>query len=127
MAAIEFALISLPFLLLIFAIFVYGFYFAAWVAVRHAASEGARASVAGLSVEERGDLAKAMVNSIFTAYSPVLDWKPGIDTITTGAGDCTNCFQVTVTYDLSEFGSIPMVALPSTTITATSIVPNGGY
>lgn len=126
-AAVEFALISLPFLLLLFAIAVYGFYFAAWVAVRHAAAEGARAAVAGLSVEERTTLATSMVESIFSAYSPVFDWKPGVDEVTAGVGDCTNCFQVQVTYDLSEFGTIPMVALPTTTITATSIVPNGGY
>jgi Flp pilus assembly protein TadG len=127
MAAVEFALIAPLFLLLIFAIFVYGFYFAAWVAVRHAAAEGARAAVAGLSVTERTTLATTMVQSIFSAYSPVLDWKTGVDTITAGAGDCANCFQVQVTYDLSELGTIPMVALPSTTITATSIVPNGGF
>lgn len=126
-AAVEFALISLPFLLLLFAIFVYGFYFAAWVAVRHAAAEGARAAVAGLSVEERTTLATTMVESIFSAYSPIFDWKTGVDTITAGEGDCANCFQVQVTYDLSEFGTIPMVALPTTTITATSIVPNGGF
>src|SRR3546814_8901086 len=44
-AAIEFALIAPIFLILMFGIVVYGFYFGTCIALAHAASEGARASI----------------------------------------------------------------------------------
>ena len=41
-AAVEFALVAPIFLILVFSIIIYGFYFATYIAVVHAASEGAR-------------------------------------------------------------------------------------
>ena len=42
-AALEFALVAPLFLVLVFGIVVYGIYFATWIVVTEAASEGARA------------------------------------------------------------------------------------
>src|SRR3546814_11537842 len=70
-AAIEFALIAPIFLILMFGIVVYGFYFGTCIALAHAASEGARASVAGITAGERANFAEAQVRAIFARYAPL--------------------------------------------------------
>jgi hypothetical protein len=129
LAAVEFALIAPLFLALLFGIFVYGLSFGAWLAVRHAAAEGARASVAGLSNAERKALGESTVVTIFNGYAPV--FKPSLMTkLAKPVDGSSNLFQVTVTYDLSGYGLSAfsgLLPVPSATISATSIVPNGGY
>ena len=129
LAAIEFALIAPLFLALLFGIFVYGLSFGAWLAVRHAASEGARATVAGLNNDERKALGEATVTAIFNAYAPV--FKPSLMTrLAAPVAGNSHLFQVTVTYDLSGYGFSTfsnLLPVPSTTISATSVVSNGSY
>jgi Flp pilus assembly protein TadG len=126
LAAVEFALIAPLFLALVFGIIGYGIYFGAWIAVRHASAEGARAAVAGLSTTERQTLARNMVKTIFTGYAPVFQWTE--DMVTADAGGCTNCFRVQVTYKLPGLKMLSelLPALP-TEISVTSTVPNGSY
>jgi Flp pilus assembly protein TadG len=59
-AAIEFALISIPLVLLLFGGITYGGVLASKIALEHAASEGARAGIAGLTLCERKDRAEAV-------------------------------------------------------------------
>lgn len=129
MAAVEFALIAPLFLALLFGIFVYGLSFGAWLAVRHAAAEGARATVAGLNNDERKALGEATVVAVFNGYAPV--FKPGLMTkLAKPVAGNDHLFQVTVTYDLSNYGLSTfsnLLPVPSTTISATSIVSNGSY
>ncbi|WP_162987086.1 TadE/TadG family type IV pilus assembly protein [Sphingomonas paeninsulae] len=98
--ALEFALIVPFFLLLIFGTMVFALYFATFVAVIHGANEGARASVGGISDVERGQLAVARVQYIFTAYSPLL--KPALVNVQTQAVPGA-MFKVTVQYPLNDF------------------------
>src|SRR3546814_6174872 len=55
-----------------FGIVVYGFYFGTCIALAHAASEGARASVAGITAGERATFAEEQVRAIFARYAPLL-------------------------------------------------------
>lgn len=58
-AAIEFALISVPLILLLFGGITYGGVLATKIALEHAASEGARAGIAGLTLCEREERAES--------------------------------------------------------------------
>src|SRR3546814_17348252 len=71
-AAIEFALTAPIFLILMFGIVVYGFYFGTCIALAHAASEGARGSVAGITAGERANFAEATVSAHFHRYRTLL-------------------------------------------------------
>jgi Flp pilus assembly protein TadG len=128
-AILEFALVAPLLLCLVFGIFVYGVYFFTWIAVTHAASEGARASLAGLSTTERVQLATAQVNTLFSAYAPVLNIHNATIVAAQSASNPA-LFQVSITYDFSQFafgvlGNVLPVPSQAPTITVT--VSNGGY
>jgi Flp pilus assembly protein TadG len=128
-AAIEFALVAPMLLVLLFGIVVYGVYFFTWIAVTHAASEGARAAVAGLSTQERVQLATTQVNSVFASYEPVISSQYATIVAQQSQGN-SGLFQVAITYDFSHFafgvlGTILPVPSQSPTVTVT--VSNGGY
>jgi Flp pilus assembly protein TadG len=134
--ALEFALIVPLFLLLIFATMAFALYLATFVAVIHGANEGARAAIGGISTAERGTLAKAGVQSIFTSYAPLLN--PAHVVVDAQAAS-TSMFKVTVSYPLSDldFGAFyTLLATVSadgkpgtkpTTIGYSVTVANGGY
>lgn len=128
MAALEFALLAPALLMLVFAIIIYSFWFSALMGVRQAASEGARAAMAGLSTTERATLARARAQAVITGYGALLS-SGGSPQIDAGA-DGTGVFKVRVSYDMSGStlmryaGFIPM---PSTNLSASVIVTNGSY
>jgi Flp pilus assembly protein TadG len=127
-AAVEFAIIAPVFLMILFGIIVYGIYFATWIAVTEAASEGARAAVAGLSAAERIQLATDQANRFFNIYSPML--KPENATILAQQEPGNDgAFQVTITYNFAGYGLNTLSALlpiPSTTPSVMITVSNGG-
>ena len=128
MAALEFALIAPALLMLVFAIIIYSFWFAALIGVRHAANEGARAAMAGLSTAERTTLARDRAETVIDGYGALLP-TGGTRRIEAGA-DGIGLFKVEVSYDMSGAalmryaGFIPM---PSTTLAVSVIVTNGSY
>ena len=129
-AAIEFALVAPIFLVLMFGIVVYGFYFGTCIALAHAASEGARASVAGITAGERANFAEAQVRAIFARYAPLLSDDPAHLQIAAAPASEPGLFQVTVRYDLSDrnFSRFSgLFPLPSEQPQATVIAANGGY
>ena len=114
--------------MLIFAILVYSFWFSALLGVRHAAAEGARAAMAGLSASERATLARTRAQTVIDGYGALLS-SGGTAGIQAQA-DGTGLFKVQVRYDMS--GSPLMryagfIPLPSTELAATVIVTNGSY
>jgi Flp pilus assembly protein TadG len=128
-AAVEFALIAPLFLMLVFGIMIYGIYYTVWIAVTEAATEGARASVAGLTTAERESLATAMVQNIFASYAPMLTLPAGQPTFPSTGGNA-GLFKVSVTYDISGFGFNSLAGLlpvPLSNPSATVTVSNGGY
>ena len=130
MAAIEFALVAPMLLMLVFGIIIYGFYFATGIAVAHAAAEGARASVAGMTQAERQSLAESGARAVFADYAPLLDDDAAHLQISTGPSATPGMFAVTVSYDLSDrnFASFAgLLPLPSSRPAVTVTVANGGY
>lgn len=130
LAAVEFALIAPCLLALAFGVIVYSIYFTAVLGVRQAASEGARAAVAGLSTAERTTLAKARAQVVIDGYTSLLGGttKPTVD----AAADTANVgvFKVTVTYNMDgspimKYSSF--VPLPNHLIQSSVLVTNGGY
>lgn len=127
--AIEFALLLPVFLMLVFGIIVYGLYFATSIAVTYAASEGARASEAGLSDGERESLAAAAADAVIADYAPLLTLSSATITAGPEAGN-DGLFQVTVAYDFHSFGLGGLGALlpiPTTNPSASVVVSHGGY
>ena len=127
-AALEFALVAPALLMLIFAIIIYSFWFSALMGVRHAATEGARAAMAGLSTAERTTLARARAQAVIDGYGTLLS-SGGAPQIEAGA-DGSGMFRVEIRYDMG--GSALMryasfIPMPSTTLAATVIVTNGSY
>jgi len=135
--AVEFALVAPLYLLLVFGTMIFAIYFATFVAVIEGASEGARASISGLTDVERGQLARARAQSLLAAYSPMLN--PARATITTlpVTAGTTPSYRVAVSYPISDFGfgwfysfmnavSHGAQSAPQT-VSYTVTVANGGY
>jgi len=101
-AAVEFALVGPLMILLLIAIVVYGGWFLTAQAVQSLASEGARAAIAGLDLEERRALAAAAVRD--TAADM------GLDQARTGVSAVAEAdrVRVAVSYDLHGH---PLMAL----------------
>ena len=128
MAALEFALIAPALLMLVFAIIIYSFWFSALIGVRHAAAEGARAAMAGLSSAEREALARGRAQTVLAGYRSLLasGAAPVIDAGPNGSG----LFQVEVRYDMSGSPLLryaPFIPMPSTRLDARVVVTNGSY
>ena len=128
MAALEFALLAPALLMLAFAIIIYAFWFSALMGVRHAAAEGARAAMAGLSTAERTSLARTRAQAVIDGYGSLLA-SGGAPQIEAGA-DGTGMFRVAVRYDMSGAALMryaSFVPMPSTSLAATVSVTNGSY
>lgn len=134
--AVEFALLSPLFLALILGTMVMSLYFATAIAVSHAATEGARASVRGVSTASRGSLAQARVTTILTAYQPLI--APASAVVTSAPGATASTFQVTVAYPLTDgnlawfyrvlaYATGTGVQSAPASITRTVVIGNGGY
>ncbi|MFN0219112.1 MAG: TadE/TadG family type IV pilus assembly protein [Hyphomicrobium sp.] len=127
-SAIEFAIVFPVFLVLTFGMIAYGIYFGAAHSAAQLAADAARASVAGLTNKERGDLARQHVTrnaAVYTLLEPQY-----VTTLAAAApGDPTD-FRVTVRYDaktLPIWRLAPFLPLPSEIIERTSTIKIGGY
>lgn len=128
LAAVEFAIVAPMLLLLAFGVIVYSLYFAAFLGVREAAAEGARAAMAGLSSAERIQLATTRADAVMTAYASLMGSgaRPDVSATTQAGG----LLKVSVKYDV---GSSPILAyagllpLPDRIIRSDVIVANGSY
>ncbi|MGH2725968.1 MAG: TadE/TadG family type IV pilus assembly protein [Actinomycetota bacterium] len=107
-AALEFAIVAMVFLVLLFGILTYGFVFGLDQSMNHAAEEGARAAISKVTE------ADAITHAHDTALSR-LSWLGGnihsSDIVATVA-DCPNditvrCITVTITYPWSTRPVIP--------------------
>ncbi len=128
MAAVEFAIVAPILLMLIFAVILYSLYFAAYMGVREAAAEGARAAMAGMSTSERSQLAIARATDIMNSYGALMG-ASSTATIT-AAQQATGTLTVSVSYDISsspilKYGAL--LPMPSSTLQSNVIVANGSY
>jgi Flp pilus assembly protein TadG len=133
---VEFALVAPLFLLLVFGTMVFSLYFATFVAVIQASSEGARASIGGLTNAERNTLARAQVTALLTSYQPLLNPTRATVTTTPVTAGTTPSYRVSVSYPISDFGfgffysflnSFGGRATAPTTVSYSVTVANGGY
>ena len=113
--------------MLAFGVIVYSIYFTAVMGVRQAASEGARAAMAGLSLQERTNLAQTRAAKVLESYGALVG---GTTPVVIAAPDGTGVFKVTVSYNIAaspimKYGSF--VPLPEENIQASVMVTNGGY
>lgn len=127
-SAIEFAIVFPIFLIVVIGLIVYAIYFGTVHSVQQLAAEAARASVAGLSAEERSALARQHVQRAVGAY-PLID----ADALTVGARMSPkdpNLFEIDLSYDASDnviFALSGLVPMPPKQIRRQAIVRRGGY
>ena len=114
--------------MLVFAVIVYSIYFAAYMGVRQAASEGARAAMAGLDSAERQqfalDRAQLVINNYGTIF--VSNSTPEVTAQAIGTG----VFEVRVSYDMTGhpiMRFVPFIPLPEPEIVSAVVVTNGSY
>jgi Flp pilus assembly protein TadG len=134
--ALEFALMAPLMLVVLLGAVAFAIHFAILVALIHAASEGARASISGLTDADRQTAAQARVGQVFTSYGAML---PSSQTsVTSQAGTVAGTYQVTVTYNpgaldvMNTFNTFCVFvnktcSAAPVTLSYTSTVANGGY
>lgn len=66
--AIEFAMVTIPFLIMLFGIIAFGFYFAGRIALSYVLAEGGRACVSALSAAECTSVGEAAMNDALERY-----------------------------------------------------------
>ncbi|MDB5700383.1 MAG: pilus assembly protein TadE [Sphingomonadales bacterium] len=115
-------------LMLVFGVIIYSLYFCAYMGVRVAATEGARAAVMGMSSAERTTLATARVTQVLEAYRPLIGSSsaPTVEAVSAGTG----LFRVHVSYDITgspimKFASL--LPMPATILESEITVSNGSY
>ncbi|MEN8723213.1 MAG: TadE family protein [Alphaproteobacteria bacterium] len=128
-AAVEFALVASTLLMLVFGASVYGFYFSVMLALDHAASEGARASLTAMNAAERSTIAQEQVDRVLNAYSGLINTDL-IEQRIGPAADNPGLFEVELRYQFSatSFGQLSgIVPLPAEEPNVIATVSNGGY
>ncbi len=126
-SAIEFALVAPIFLFLLFGIVAYGFHLALVHGVQQIAAEAARASVAGLTDDERAAIARSNVATNAPSYPLIAPTRLSI--VSAATDQSTMTFLLTLRYDASDLViyKLPFVVMPSSEIIRTSAIQRGGY
>ncbi len=127
-SAVEFAIVAPLFVVILLGIVIYGLYFGTALGVSQVAAEAARASVAGISPQERSTLATQRAFAVIEDYSFLDEGRMNV-TASAKAGEPA-LFVVTVQYDASNlpiFAFNGLIPLPGSTIERTSVVQRGGY
>ncbi len=126
-SAVEFALLSPIFILLLLGMVAYGIYFGASNSIQQIAADAARTAIAGLNQTERQALVASFVTNNASGY-PFVDATK----LTYQANDSTadgNQFVVLIQYDarnLPIWNLLPNLPLPGTTIAFRSTIRIGG-
>jgi Flp pilus assembly protein TadG len=126
-AAVEFAILSPVFILLLMATITYGIYFGASHSLQQIAADAARTAIAGLDSTERKELATRFITLNASTYPFVEVGHIAIDTHDSTADGSQ--FVVELKYDAQDlpiwslFKDLP---LPDTTIVKRSTIRVGG-
>ena len=118
-ALIEMALVLPVLMLLVMGIIVFGEWLSFANALQQSANEGARASLSGLSQDERALTARQTVVDSLSHYDGIDQSKVAI-----GVQDDGATVKVTVNYDMSDqpVMKLPFVPIPDKTISRSSAV-----
>lgn len=126
-AAIEFAILTPVYLLLMTGMLAYGIYFGAAHSLQQLAADAARTSIAGINATERNNLVKAFIDQNASAYILI---NP--DLLTYSIGDSVsdpNQYRVQLSYDASAlpiWNLYPPLPLPSKQISNGATIRRGG-
>ena len=126
-SAVEFALLSPLFLLLLLGMVAYGIYFGAAHSVQQIAADAARAAIAGLDQGERQTLAKNYVNRNAGGYPFIDAARLMVDALDSSAD--ASQFVVELRYDARDlpiWGLFTGLPLPDMTITRKTTIRIGG-
>jgi Flp pilus assembly protein TadG len=127
-AAVEFAIIIPVFLMIVFGIITFGAYLSVVHSVQQLAAEAARASVGGLTDNERVTLAEANIRNHVGAYLLIDPARLVVEQATTDAA--TSTFSVRLRYDAAEmfiFQLPTFVPMPPPQIVRSAAIQRGGY
>ncbi|WP_296614320.1 TadE/TadG family type IV pilus assembly protein [Sphingomonas sp.] len=118
-ALVEMAMVLPVLMLLIMGIIVYGQWLACASALQQSANEGARASLSGLSQEERALTARQTVADSLSHYDSIDQRKVAI-----GIQDDGTTLNVTVNYDMSDQSvmKLPFVPIPDKVLSRSAAV-----
>jgi len=118
-ALVEMAMVLPVLMLLIMGIIVYGQWLACANALQQSVNEGARASLSGLSQEERALTARQTVTDSLSRYDSIDQRK-----VVVGIQDDGATINVTVNYDLSDqpVMKLPFVPIPDKVISRSAAV-----
>lgn len=111
-AALEFAIVAMVFLVILFGILTYGFIFGLDQSMNHAAEEGARSAIStttpAAAITKAQDTAMARLGWLGANIQP----SDVVATVVTGLPECDSnvaiqCIKVTITYPWSTRPLIP--------------------
>lgn len=107
--SIEFAILLPVFLAILFGIIVFGIQYTTRIALTYAASEGGRAAVAGLTNDERKNLATTAITRTLNAFAPLVN--PAKASISVDFSNLANSKEVTISiaYNDLRFAALPFV------------------
>ncbi|HEX7851570.1 MAG TPA: TadE/TadG family type IV pilus assembly protein [Sphingomonas sp.] len=118
-ALVEMAMVLPVLMLLIMGIIVFGEWLACANALQQSANEGARASLSGLSQDERAQTARQTVTDSLSHYDSIDQRK-----VVIGVQDDGATVNVTVNYDMSDqpVMKLPFVPLPDKIVSRSAAV-----
>lgn len=118
-ALVEMAMVLPVLMLLILGIIVYGQWLACANALQQSANEGARASLSGLSLDERALTARQTVADSLSHYDSIDQRK-----VVVGIQDDGTTVNVTVNYDMSDqpVMKLPFVPIPDKILSRSAAV-----
>jgi Flp pilus assembly protein TadG len=126
-SAVEFALLTPVFLLMLTGMLAYGIYFGASHSLQQLAADAARTSIAGLDAAERNALVQTFLNANASDY--MLIERNRLDFTIGDKPSDPNQYLVTLVYDASQlpiWNLYPPLPLPNDQIVVTSIIRRGG-
>ncbi|QCI64264.1 TadE/TadG family type IV pilus assembly protein [Phreatobacter stygius] len=127
-SAVEFAIVVPVFLMILFGIIIFGGYLSVVHSVQQLAAEAARASIGGLSDNERTALANSNIQTQAGFYPFIERSRLVVESASTNAA--TSTFTVRLRYDASQsfIYSLPsLVPMPSPQIVRSAAIQRGGY
>ena len=127
-SAVEFALVAPLFLCFVGGIIAYGAILGVYHGVQQLAAEAARATIAGMSDNERQQIAQSYISSNATSYVFLDSAKLKIEA--DPAVVQSNNYKVTLTYDMSDlfiYQFSSLLPLPEPKVQRTAVIVRGGY
>ncbi|MFD1333001.1 TadE/TadG family type IV pilus assembly protein [Methylopila musalis] len=127
-AAVEFAIVAPVLVTMLAGLLTYGVYFGLAHSVQQLAADAVRASIGGLTDQEREQLARAHVTASAGQY--VLIDPARVSVVARPAPSNASTFEVVVTYDargLALWSLDGLAPTPTKTIARSAAIRRGGY